>query len=192
MVKSVAELLGSGRYNIIHTQNPFLKQIFLEEAIKTEMPVIYLDFDLLYSGYVGMGVVRPQPNATCLRVYPESLLAILARTAAVISENQCMVVLDSLNGFDSMLGSGRMLISYLMILHTMAVQSRSLLVCPYTAGIAGRQILYPSGTIPQRMGRASMINLRETEGGVVAELLGDGLSAKASVALEYKRLQTPL
>ena len=45
--------------NFILSSNPFFKTEFLNKLVESaDVPVVFLDFDLLYSGYVNSGIIK--------------------------------------------------------------------------------------------------------------------------------------
>jgi hypothetical protein len=121
-------------FNLVYTAEPFLKQIFLEETTKNKLPIIYLDFDLLYTGYVKMGIIPNDQNIRLYQVYSENMNGILTDTILQVSKKPYLVIIDSLNGFyntfnKNRINSSRLVNSYLALLATASQQSKSIVVC---------------------------------------------------------------
>ena len=52
-LQKMKQILEQKTMNLIMYSDPFIKIVFVEKILKqTETPIIYLDFDLLLSGYV--------------------------------------------------------------------------------------------------------------------------------------------
>ncbi len=198
MVKNgegVADLISKETLNLVCARDPFLKQMFLEELTKTHQSVIYLDFDLLYSGYVKTGVISQRPGTVLQQVCAGNLVDMLARTYRTVSQNRCLVIVDSLNGLYSLPGmgdSGRMPNSYVMMLAAMAEQSGSRVVCSCMLTMDRDLTLSPLNIPLMQISKMCIINLKGSQKGITADLLRNDLSVKTSVSVVGLRFQTPL
>lgn len=84
--------------DVVLCTNPFSKHLFLESVVDTsDCGVIYLDFDLLYSGYVSSGMTDPPTTVSIRHPSRESWNAELTNTLHMISQERYLVILDSLN-----------------------------------------------------------------------------------------------
>lgn len=84
--------------DIVFCQTPFAKHLFLEPIINTsDCEVIYLDFDLLYSGYVSTGMTTPPTTLLLHHPNRASWSVELARILHIISQERYLVIIDSLN-----------------------------------------------------------------------------------------------
>jgi len=137
--------------NIILCSQPFLKSEFLNRLIEsTTFPVIFLDFDLLYSGYVISGIIKKKENVKILRSSRVNLEKDLKEIIERISKEKVLVILDSFNGVYNMfdeLESARFINATIMLLSSVARHTKSLIVA--TAMVIkndnGEWILSPSG-----------------------------------------------
>jgi len=137
--------------NIILCSKPFLKSEFLNRLIdSTTFPVIFLDFDLLYSGYVISGMIKKNENVKILRSSRINLEKNLKEIIERISKEKVLVILDSFNGVYNMfdeLESARFINATIMLLSSVARHTKSLIVA--TAMVIkndnGEWILSPSG-----------------------------------------------
>jgi len=137
--------------NIILCSKPFLKSEFLNRLIdSTTFPVIFLDFDLLYSGYVISGMIKKNENVKILRSNRINLEKDLKEIIERISKEKVLVILDSFNGVYNMfdeLESARFINATIMLLSSVARHTKSLIVA--TAMVIkndnGEWILSPSG-----------------------------------------------
>ena len=90
---------------IILCSHPFLKCIFLEKLVRhARCGVLYLDFDMLYSGYTGAGIFK-QPHNVLIRQpslsdWRDELTSIIQMT----SIRRHLIVIDSLNGMFTTFG----------------------------------------------------------------------------------------
>ena len=137
--------------NIILCSEPFVKSEFLNRLIdSTTFPVIFLDFDLLYSGYVISGMIKKNENVKIIRSSRINLEKDLKEIIERISKEKVLVVLDSFNGIYNMfdeLESTRFINATIMLLSSVARHTKSLIVA--TAMVikndSGEWILSPSG-----------------------------------------------
>ncbi len=137
--------------NIILCSKPFLKSEFLNRLIdSTTFPVIFLDFDLLYSGYVISGMIKKNENVKILRSNRINLEKDLKEIIERISKEKVLVILDSFNGVYNMfdeLELARFINATIMLLSSVARHTKSLIVA--TAMVIkndnGEWILSPSG-----------------------------------------------
>jgi len=115
--------------NIILSSKPFHKIEFLNRLINsTEEPVIIVDMDLLYSGYIQSGMIQRRDNVMifCLDKtnWGEKLSEIISR----VSKERFLVIIDSFNGiynvFDD-LESVRFINSCIMLLASIGNHTKS-------------------------------------------------------------------
>jgi hypothetical protein len=67
-LSSIMKIFELNTLNSIMFSDPFLKTIFLNKLIlKTNTPIFYLDFDLLYSGYVTSNIISLRNGVTLYR-----------------------------------------------------------------------------------------------------------------------------
>jgi len=137
--------------NIILCSEPFVKSEFLNRLIdSTTFPVIFLDFDLLYSGYVISGMIKKNENVKIIRSSRINLEKDLKEIIVRISKEKVLVILDSFNGVYNMfdeLESARFINATIMLLSSVARHTKSLIIA--TAMVikndSGEWILSPSG-----------------------------------------------
>ena len=118
--------------NIILCSEPFHKTEFLNKLINSvKNPIIFLDLDLLYTGYIKSKMIQKKKNVTIFFLdksnWKEKLLEIITK----ISKKKFLVIIDSFNGiynlFDN-LESAKMINSCIMLLSTIGNQSRSSII----------------------------------------------------------------
>jgi hypothetical protein len=137
--------------NIILCSNTFLKTEFLNKLIESNtFPVIFLDFDLLYSGYVFSGMIKRKEN---LKIFCSSRInweKDMKEIIKKVSREKVLVILDSLNGVYNMfdeLESTRSINAAIMLLSSVARHTESLVVATAMTikNDDGEWILSPSG-----------------------------------------------
>ena len=86
--------------SIVQFTDAFEKLNFLNRLITlTNMPIIFLDFDLLYSGYVVSRMIPTNERIQIFRPTRDTLQTEFSNIVKMISRARHIVVLDSLNGF---------------------------------------------------------------------------------------------
>ena len=137
--------------NIILCPNPFLKTEFLNKLIDSDtFPVIFLDFDLLYSGYIFSGMIKKNENVKIIRSSKINWEKDLKEVIKKISEEKVLVILDSLNGVYNMfdeIESTRFINAIIMLLSSVARYTKSIIVATAMAikNDDGEWILSPGG-----------------------------------------------
>jgi len=159
--------------NIILCSEPFLKSEFLNRLIEsTTFPVIFLDFDLLYSGYVISGIIKKKENVKILRSSRVNLEKDLKEIIERISKEKVLVILDSFNGVYNMfdeLESARFINATIMLLSSIARHTKSLIVVTAMAikNDNGEWILSPGGRHIIDSKNSGMYNLGISETSLV-------------------------
>lgn len=118
--------------NFILCSKPFLKTEFLNRLINSQtLPVVFLDFDLLYSGYVFSGMIKKNENVRIYHSNRNSWENDLKEIIEKISKEKVLVILDSLNGiyniFDE-LESSRFINAAIMLLSSVARHTKSQII----------------------------------------------------------------
>ena len=137
--------------NIILCSEPFLKAEFLNELIDSiKYPIIFLDFDLLYSGYIISEMIKKNDKAEIYRPSKADWKKIISEIAKRISNEKFLVVIDSFNGFYNIFDekeSGRFINASLMLLSSIGRECGSSVII--TAMVRkndnGEWILSPGG-----------------------------------------------
>ncbi|MDE1724800.1 MAG: hypothetical protein KGH76_02740 [Thaumarchaeota archaeon] len=126
-------MLEQNLINSIFYSDPFLKAGFISKLVQdTKLDVLYLDLDLLYSGYVVSEILETQKNVTLFQPTNETLNAMLKEILVKTSLSQTMIIVDSINGLFNMLNKhkniGKTVMSIIMLLASIAKMTRSYLV----------------------------------------------------------------
>jgi len=128
----IENILEQNLLNIIYYENSFAKTKFLIKTIeKWDIPTFYLDFDLLYSGYVKANMVPTPKNVTLLWPNGENFRENLESIIKKISMTRSVVVIDSLNGFFNVLNdddAGMLINSFIMMLASSAKNTKSIIL----------------------------------------------------------------
>jgi hypothetical protein len=115
--------------NIILCSKPFHKAEFLNKLINSiQDSIIFVDMDLLYTGYVESGMIQKKENVIVFRPNKTNWKEKLSEIISKISKKKFLVIIDSFNGvynlFDE-LESARFINSCIMLLSSIGNQSRS-------------------------------------------------------------------
>jgi len=123
--------------NLIHIQNEFKKNIpsvilcletfhkveFLNSLINSvKNSIIFVDMDLLYTGYVESGMIEKKENVTIFHPNKKSWKEELSKIITKVSKEKILVVIDSFNGIYNMfndLESVRFVNSCIMLLSSL-------------------------------------------------------------------------
>ena len=147
----IENILEQNIINIIYYENSFAKTKFLTKTIeKWDIPTFYLDFDLLYSGYVKANMVPTLKNITLLWPNSENLRENLESVIEKISMTRSVVVIDSLNGFFNILeddDAGMLINSFIMMLASSAKNTKSIILVGSLSKLNEENefVLYSSG-----------------------------------------------
>lgn len=126
-------ILEQDLINSVFYADPFLKAGFISKLVQdTKLEVLYLDLDLLYSGYIISGILPTQKNVTLFQPTTETLHQILKEILVKASLSQTIIIVDSLNGLFNILNRkkniGKAIMSIIMLLTSIARITKSYLV----------------------------------------------------------------
>jgi len=173
--------------NLIMHSDPFLKQNFLNKIIlTTNYPVIYLDIDLLFSGYVTSKIITPNQGLTIFQPNRQKLLDIIKTILLEISKKKSMLIIDSLNGLFNLYhenkDAGRLVNSYIMLFVSIAKNSNSKVII---SGMTRRKnneewVLSITGRHVFESKKMTLIQLERKNSNIIANLLdGKNLPQKS-------------
>ena len=164
--------------NIILCAKPFLKAEFLNRLVNSNtFPVIFLDFDLLYSGFFISGMIKKNENVKIYQSSRANWEKDLKEILKEISRERILVILDSLNGVYSMfdeLESARFINAVIMLLSSVARPTKSLIVVTAMAikNDNAEWILSPSGRHLMDSKKSGMYYLGMNETNLILNLIG--------------------
>lgn len=137
--------------NIVLCSKPFHKVEFLDKLINsTEDPIIFIDMDLLYTGYVQSGMIQKKENVVIFCPNKINWKEKISEIISNVSKERFLIIIDSFNGlynlFDE-LESAIFINSCLMLLSSIGNQTKSSVVI---TGMARRKkddswVLSPGG-----------------------------------------------
>lgn len=118
--------------NIVLCSEAFEKMEFLNNLINSaDSPIIYVDLDLLYSGYIKSELIPKRERLDIFDPERDNWKEKFVEIISKASQNEFLVIVDSLNGMYSIfdeLKSARFINSCLMLLASLGSQSRSTVV----------------------------------------------------------------
>ena len=128
-ISEARNYLNENTLSAVLCSEPFAKAAFLTKLIEEiQTPVIYLDFDLLYSGYVKSEMIPQNPNVSLFAPSKEDWNEVLKKILLLILNQKSIVIIDSLNGLYNLLDGkdvGRLVNAYIMLLVFVAKESGS-------------------------------------------------------------------
>lgn len=135
--EKISELVFDQNLSSITFDDAITKTYFFHKlGLVTDVPVIYVDFDLLYSGYLAANIL-PQNQNIELYAPKDDWRDIFAQLTDKISTKKHLVLIDSLNGFFTTLSgnkdSGRIINSILVLLASAAQKADSAVLFGSTA-----------------------------------------------------------
>ena len=117
--------------NLIFYNDAFSKTKFMSKIIESfEDPIIYLDFDLLFSGYLESEYIEKPPNMEIIKPDSKNLKDLLPNILTKISLQKTILIVDSINVLYSFIDNdnqARFVNSLIMLLTTNAKFSKSIL-----------------------------------------------------------------
>jgi len=171
--------------NVILCTDPFLKTEFLNELINSsDHHVIFLDFDLLYSGYIVSEMIKKNINVDVFRPNKEDWKKSITEIAKRISNEKNLIVIDSFNGFYGIFDekeSGRFINAAIMLLSSIGRESGSSVII--TAMVRKNDnnewILSPGGRHLIDSKKSGMYNLSRMDNSLILNSLNrDGVTEK--------------
>ena len=116
--------------NSIIYSDPYVKTVFFIKLIDLlDLPIIYLDFDLLYSGYVTAKIVPKHDKLELFQPTRDRWNDLFRKIITGISRQRTILILDSLNGFFSMFNDkkdvGIFINSHIMLIAAIAKMTNS-------------------------------------------------------------------
>jgi len=179
--------------NLIHIQNefrknmpsivlysePFHKAEFLYRLINSiKNPIIFIDMDLLYTGYVESGMIQKKDNVVIFHPNKVSWREKLSEIISKVSKEKFLVVVDSFNGVYNMfddLESARFINSCIMLLSYVGRQTSSSVVITAMARKKENNewILSPGGKQIIKSRRTGVYFLKKIENSLVISTLED-------------------
>lgn len=172
--------------NFVLSSNPFVKTEFLHKLVESmNLPVFFLDCDLLYSGYVASGIIKKNDKLKFFVTTKSSLNNDIKQIIKKIENEKSLIILDSLNGLYNMfdeLEYVRFINSTIMLLSSVAKYSKSIIII---TGMARKNenkefVLSPTGRQIVRIKKAGFYELGISETSLILNLMENTQENKRS------------
>ena len=128
-ISEAKNYLNKNTLTSVLCSEPFAKAAFLCKLIdEMDVPVIYLDLDLLYSGYVKSEMISKRENVSLFAPSQDDWDETLKKILLMILNQKSVVIVDSLNGIYNLFEGkdiGRLVNAYIMLLVFVAKESSS-------------------------------------------------------------------
>ena len=167
------DILEHNTLNVVFYENSFTKITFFVKIMsELSIPIFYLDFDLLYSGFVKSGQIPLPKNTTLLCPNADNLHENLRSVIDKTSEKKSLVIIDSLNGFFNLLedgkDTGQIINSLIMLLVSSAKNANSIVVIGSLSKLINENewVLYNTGRHVIENKYMTKIQLSESNGNI--------------------------
>jgi hypothetical protein len=171
--------------NIIMCSEPFIKTQFLIDLIESiDYKIIFLDFDLLYSGYTISSMIKENDRTEVYRPSKETWKETLTDVVKKISNEKFFIIIDSLNGLYNLFEkseTGRLINASLMLLASIGNETKSSVLVTVLARRNENMdwILSPGGRNIIHLRKSQIYTLnRRAESLILNKLDQDGKSKK--------------
>ena len=178
IILNLQNILGQNKINSVLYSDPFLKAGFIAKLVEDlKLDVLYLDLDLLYSGYIVSDMIKTPQNLTLFQPTFEVLNNTLAKILVDLSTKKSVVIIDSLNGFFNMLNkkkdTGKLVTSYVMLLASIAYSTGSYVVVTSMVRFKKEEgwILSPTGKRLIEAKNGEQILLEKNDQGIILNFL---------------------
>lgn len=165
--------------NIVLCSEPFHKTEFLNKLIGcVEKSVIFVDTDLLYTGYVKSGIIQKRDNVTIFHITKENWKRKLAEIITKISKEKFLVIIDSFNGVYNMfddLESAIFINSCIMLLSSLGKNTNSSVIITAMARKKENEgwILTPGGKKIIKSTKTGLYFLKKIENNLIIHSINE-------------------
>ena len=167
--------------SLVLCSNSFHKIEFLNKLIFAEKnPIIFVDMDLLYSGYIESKMIKEKENLVIFRPNKLDWKERLSEIICKISEKEFLIIIDSFNGiynlFDD-LESARFVNSCIMLLSSLGKQSDCTIVV--TGMVKNKDnnewILSPGGKHVMKSSKTNLYFLKKSQSKLTIRIIDSDL-----------------
>jgi len=128
-LQKMKQILEQKTMNLIMYSDPFVKIVFVEKILKqTKIPIIYLDFDLLISGYVNAKIFPTFTKNFLFQPTKKNWNSLIKQIIFQLTKEKSIIIIDSLNGFFNISeekDARRLVYSYIMLFYRIADMNNS-------------------------------------------------------------------
>jgi len=180
--------LEKNTLNSVLCKEPFVKAAFLNKLIEyIDVPIFYLDFDLLYSGYVNSNMLPKKFNVSLFSPSKNDWNYILKKILMMISNEKSIVIIDSLNGLYNLFDGkniGRFVNTCIMLMVFVAKESgSSVLVTSLARKKDESWVLSPTGRRIVDSKIMTSFYLKKQRSGITIDVIGNNESIINSIKL---------
>ena len=164
--------------NILLFSEPFEKSSFLDKLITSvEDSIIFVDMDLVYTGYVESGMTRKKGNVELYQPNKENWEKDLSKIINKVSKNKFFVIIDSFNRVYNMfdeLESAIFINSCIMLLSSLGRKTDSSVIITAMArkNESKEWILSPGGKQIIKSDKTGIYLLEKTKEGSIISTIG--------------------
>jgi len=132
-VNNITKYFEKNPINLITYTDPYTKTLLMRELIaESNNKIIYLDFDLLFSGYINADIIKKSENLSLFQIQKQTFEDIMHKTILEISSKKTIVIIDSINVFYNIFTErndvGRFVNTSIMLLTKFAKISNSIIL----------------------------------------------------------------
>ena len=187
-ISEAKNYLNKNTLTSVLCNEPFAKAAFLCKLIdEIDVPVIYLDCDLLYSGYVNSEMISKRANVSLFAPSKDDWNQTLKKILLMILNQRSVVIVDSLNGLYNLFDGkdiGRLVNAYIMLLVFMAKESGSSVLFSSMVRKKDKEgwVLSPTGRriVDTKM---TKMYLKKTNSEITAEIIGEDESVVNTIKI---------
>lgn len=180
LAPKLKDILSQVQINSVLYSDPFVKAGFISKLVsEVKTSILYLDLDLLYSGYVTSGTIPSQDNLTLYQPSEDTIGNMLTEILVKASTSQVLVVIDSINGLFNILHHkkdvGKVVASIVVLLASITRVTKSYIVISSMARYKKEEgwVLSPTGKRFIETKNSKKILLEQGKEGIIVNLLGD-------------------
>jgi hypothetical protein len=176
--------------SIVLCSEPFYKAEFLNILINSvKIPVIFVDMDLLYTGYVESGLIQKNDNVTIFHPEKSDWKDKLSKIISDTSKQKVLVVIDSFNGVYNMfddLESARFINSCIMLLSSLGRETSSSVIISAMARKKENNewAISPGGKQIIKSEKTGVYFLKKSQGNLMISTLGSFDSKKFKIQVK--------
>ena len=136
--------------SLVFYNDPYTKIKFVNEIINSyNIPILYVDFDLLFSGYYESGLISKISNLEILHPNEENFVQIFSEIIKKSTLGTTITILDSLNGLHNVVtkmpDSGRLVNSLIMfVAHNLKFTNSKLIIPALSEKKENQWVLNPT------------------------------------------------
>ena len=186
----ISDIISQRQINSILYSDPFLKAGFISRLVdETKIETLFIDLDLMYSGYLTSGTLSLQSNLVLYRPSRDTIDNMLKEILVKASTSQVLIIVDSVNGLFNVLDykkqAGRSIASIIMLLASIGRSTNSSVVVASMVRYKKEEgwVLSPTGRRLIETKNSKKILLEHGKEGIIINPL-DG-SGKILLSMRY-------